>query len=143
MSTATNVLATGSQSITNYDTSKIFIFDNEYETGTVEAGAYDDLLPGTLLGRIAVSGVLVQLDSAATDGSQFPVGILVNTVEAGDSKTSTYCIAGEVDEASVILSSGDTLSTVISTRQLRDRIKADTKGIKLVAATQLSKLDNQ
>lgn len=143
MSSVENVLATGSQSITNYDTSKIFIFDNEYETGTVEAGAYDDLVPGSLLGRITATGVIVLLDSGASDGSQFPLGILVNTVEAGDSKTATYCIAGEVDEASVVLTTGNTLEDDVDGRQLRDRIKGDTKGIKLVAATQLSKLDNQ
>lgn len=144
MSTANNVLATGSQSITNYDTSKIFIFDNEYMTGTMANDTYDDAVPGTVLGRIASSGNLVPLDTTASDGSQFPVGILVNQVDAGDSKNATFCIAGEVDQDSVVMHvSGQTLNTVVSDRRISDRLMSDTKGIKLVSATQLSKTDNQ
>lgn len=144
MSSVENVLQTGSQSITNYDTSKIFIWGNEYITGTGEAGAYDDVVPGTLMGRVSATGVLVPLESDATDGSQYPVGILVNAILAGESKNATICVGGEVDEASVVLvKSGDTLSTVVSGRQIRDRIMADTKGIKLVPTTELSKFDNQ
>lgn len=144
MSTGTNVLATENQSITNYDSSKIFLWGNEFINATVEAGQYDDVLPGTLMGRIAATQVVVPLESDATDGSQFPVGILNGTVVAGDSKVASICINGDVDEASVLFTKvGDTLNTIVSDRILRDRILGDTKGINLISAVQLSKLDNQ
>jgi hypothetical protein len=144
MSTGTNVLATANQSITNYDSSKIFLWGNEFINATVEAGQYDDVLPGTLMGRIAATQVVVPLESDATDGSQFPLGILNGTVEAGDSKVASICVNGDVDEDSVLLTKvGDTLNTIVSDRILRDRILGDTKGINLISAVQLSKLDNQ
>lgn len=139
-----NVLSTNNQLITNYDTTKIFVWNNEYETGTFVAGAYDDVVPGTVVGRIAASAKLVPLDSSASDGSQFPVGILVDQVAAGDERTATICIAGDVNEGSIVFYNGtDTLSTVVSSRILRDRIAADTKGIRIVPTTELSEFDNQ
>ena len=141
---ADNVLQTGSQLITNFTTEKIFIGGNQFETGNFVADGYDNCLPGLVVGRIGVSGNLVPLVSTASDGSQYPVGILAQTVEAGDERQVTICVGGEVDESHVLfIDDTDTLDTVVATRRLRDRIKGDTLGILLVSMDELSNFDNQ
>jgi Bacteriophage lambda head decoration protein D len=135
------------QLTTNYDTSKIFIWNNRYETGTYTnpTGAEVSLLAGTLMGRVATTQKLKPCVSSASDGSQFPVGILADdyAVDYGESATVTICISGDVAEGKVILGGSDTLSTVVSSRSLRDRIAADTMGIKLVSSTEMTAEDNQ
>lgn len=148
MSTATNVLNTSNQAITNFDTTKVFLRDNKFETGTfTNDDSYDDvtLVGGTLLGRISATNKLVPHSSSASDGSQFPVGILAHTitVQESDDAELTFCTAGEVAAGKLILASGDTLATVISGRTINDRIKSDTAGVILVGADQLTAFDNQ
>jgi hypothetical protein len=145
MSTSDTVLSTQNFQITNFDTTKIFLFGTESETGTMDNSTYDDANPGTAVARIAATGKIVPLNSAASDGSQFPVGILMNSCVAGASNVDvTFCIAGDVDGDSVaFLHAGDTLNTVVSSRQLRDRIASDTQGIRLVFPDELSGFDNQ
>lgn len=137
----------GGMRITNYDTSKIFIFNNEFESGQVNNDDYEDLeiAPGTLMGRVSTTGMLVPLESAATDGSQFPVGIMANdlAVPFGETAEVMICVSGEVDANHLILQGSDTLDTVISDRRLRDRIGADTVGIILKSVAELGKFDNQ
>lgn len=132
---------------TKYDTSKIFILDNSFTTGEVtNDDAYDDLEleAGTLMGRVHATGELVVLQSGASDGSQFPVGILAGnyTIEPGDTANVRICIAGEVDESKIIFDGSDDFDTVVSSRQLRDRIASDTAGIILVPCTELGNYDN-
>jgi hypothetical protein len=97
------------------------------------------------MGRISASQKLVPLASGASNGSQFPVGILADdyTVDYGESANVTICIGGDVAEELVTLNGTDTLATVISSRSIRDRIAADTLGIKLVLGEQMTAYDNQ
>lgn len=147
MSTIDTVLNTGQQAITNVDTSKIFIWNNRFENGqfTNATGSPITLLAGTLLGRIAATLKVAPLTSGATDGSQFPVGVLneTHTIEAGDTVTLAYCVAGDVAKEMVILQGSDTLSTVVSLKTIGDRVGSDTVGIKLVATDELTGFDNQ
>jgi len=133
--------------ITNNDNAKIFIWDNRYEEGTYTNPTGDDvsLTKGMLMGRVSATQKLVPLASGASDGSQFPVGILADdySVDYGESANVTICIGGDVAEELVTLNGSDTLSTVISGRSIRDRIAGDTLGIKLVAGTQMTAFDNQ
>jgi hypothetical protein len=133
--------------ITNNDNAKIFIWDNRYEEGTYTNPTSDDvsLTKGMLMGRVSATQKLVPLASGASDGSQFPVGILADDydVDYGESANVTICIGGDVAEELVTLNGSDTLSTVISGRSIRDRIAGDTLGIKLVAGTQMTAFDNQ
>lgn len=137
------------QRTTNYDTSKIFIWNNRYESGTYTnpstTGAEVTLAKGTLMGRVSGTQKLLPLASGASDGSQFPVGILADdyTVDYLESANVFICVAGDVAEEKVILSGSDTLSTVISSRSIRDRIAADTVGINLVAGQAQDGYDNQ
>ena len=148
MSTVTSVLDTNNQAIRNYDTTKIFLRDNKFETGSyTNDDLYDDvtLLAGTLLGRVSSTNKLVPHVSSASDGSQFPVGVLATNVVVGDGETVdlTFCTAGEIAKGKIFLGGSDTFATVISGRTINDRIKADTAGIILVDADQLTAFDNQ
>jgi hypothetical protein len=125
------------------DSSNTFLFD--YETDTAQytngGGAPVTLTEGTLLGIINASGKVTPLTSAAVDGSQFPAGILLNTitVAAGATVTVTYAIGGDVDVSKIIFQGADALTTVVSGRRLRERIIADTKGFRLVSSTENTK----
>ena len=137
------------QRTTNYDTAKIFIWNNRYESGEYTnpstSGAEVTLAKGTLMGRVSATQKLKPLVSTASDGSQFPVGILADdyTVDYLESATVFICTAGDVAEELVVLASGDTFNTVISSRSIRDRIAADTVGINLVSGQAQDGIDNQ
>lgn len=145
---ATVVLNNGNQAIINYDLGKIFVWNNRYDSGTSEENeTYDDIThpAGTLLGRVSATGEIKPLASGASDGSQYPVGVLAQetVVPAGDTATMVYCVSGDVVESKVILDGSDEMDTVISGRTIKDRIGADTVGIKLVASTELAGTDNE
>ena len=67
MSTQTEALNNGQQAIINTDTSKIFLWDNRYESATYNNGGYTDvtLQAGTVMGRITSTGRVVPLQSEA------------------------------------------------------------------------------
>ena len=147
MSKATEISKTSNTLHTDYDVSKIFVFSNRYESGVLlnASGAIKSFVPGTLMGRVTASGKLVPVASAAADGSQFPVGILKTAADdlaiAGE-KTVNVCISGDVVELKVILDGADTMDTIIDARPIKDRIAADTMGIKLVDSFELTGVDN-
>jgi len=144
------VLNTSSQATINTDTAKLFVFNNRYADVAYdgENDTYDDVVipAGTLMGKISATQKVIPLASGASDGSQYPVGVLAEdiTILAGDtvSKTVSICVAGDVEESLIVLDGSDTLATVISGRSIRDRIGADTDGIKLVAAIEMTSYDN-
>lgn len=133
--------------ITNYDRSNTFVWNIRTEVGNYTNSTYDDvtLAKGTLMGRIAATNLLTPLTSGASDGSQFPVGIILadTVIEAGDTAEITICVAGDVVADKIVFQGSDDLDTVVSNRTLRDRIGADTVGIKLVGDNQLTGYDNQ
>lgn len=147
MSKATLILNTGQQAIIEYDLNKIFIWENRYVKANYTNSTYASvtMLAGTVMGRVSATGKIIPLVSTASDGSQFPVGILAEnvTVEAGDTEELTICNYGDVVEDKIILSGSETLETVVSSRRLRDRIAADTAGIRIVTSTENTKSDNQ
>ena len=97
------------------------------------------------MGRVSATQEIVPHDSTASDGSEYPVGVLAveAVVEEGVTVELMFCNEGEVVESKVILADGDTMSTVISGRSIRDRIAADTVGIKLVGSDAMTATDNQ
>jgi hypothetical protein len=147
MSTYNNRTNNSNQSVTDFSTEKMFIFNNQYrggETYTNATGSEVTLAVGTLMGRIEASGKLLPLASGASDGSQIPVGILAEAVTVADteSATVTICIAGEVDGDMLVLDGSDTLDTMIDGRSIRDRINGDTVGIQVIEGTELTGYDN-
>jgi len=147
MSTGTVVLNTNSQLNINRDISQVFLGNNRFENvvHTNVTGAEEVLVAGTVMGRIAATGLLLPLIAAAVDGSQYPSGILANdvTLAIGASATVSICVEGEVAEEKLIFNAAETLLTVVDGRNLRDRIAADTVGIKLITSTDLTGFDNQ
>ena len=126
---------------------KIFIFQNEFNTGTLLNASGDEktFMAGLLLGRVHASGSVVPWSAVATDGSQYPIGILATNVTLANNATADirYCINGDVNGGELILDvNGQTLDSVVSDRRLRDRIEADTKGIRLIDVVDQTFLDN-
>lgn len=131
-----------------FDVSKVFVHDNRFEGGTFlnDTGVIASFVPGTVLGRIAASELLVVLDAGAADGSQFPVGILKTEITdlgiAGNAEIN-FCISGDVVQDKIVFVNAETLATIVSLKTLADRIKSDTQGIKLVESTEQTAFDNQ
>lgn len=146
MSAQTIVTNTGQQLSIRTDLSRIFVGHNRYEKGDFTNSTYDPITftQGELLGRVAATGEVKKLTSAAVDGSQYPIGVVLETVtiDEGDEGEVYFCVAGDVVASKVILQGADTLDTIISARRIRDRIGADTVGIKLITQnTEMTRVD--
>jgi len=92
-------LNTGSQLFVNTDTSKIFLGGNytRQEAFINNSGYNPIVLPaGTVMGRIASSGIIAPFNSAASNGTQFVCGILTDDVslDAGATETCSLTVAG-------------------------------------------------
>ena len=136
---------TRNQTQFDYDFSKIFVRNNNYRTINIEASGADlELTAGMLIGTISASAKGKILASASVDGSQYPTGVCAEniTILDGNNADVNICIGGEVAEEKLILDGADTLDTVIDGRIIRDRIAADTLGIRLVPTEQLAENDN-
>ena len=146
----TTVLDTTNQLYVNVDQSQIFLGENEFISGVFENTAMvpRTIPAGRLIGRIASgadAGKLIDLNATATNGSQFPVGVLTEELVLNDTDSTancTICISGYVAEDKLVFFSGEGLNTIVSSRSLRDRIAGDTLGIRLLSATNLTKADN-
>lgn len=148
MSENAQVLNNGQQAITNYDLSKIFVWDNRYDNFTLVNSEYDPMtiLAGTVMGRIAGTGKLFPCTAEATDGSQYPIGILAVDVVVNDgaSVILPVCVSGDVVKDKIIFfDASDTFDSVISGKTFYDRIGSDSVGIKIVNSTELTGYDNQ
>lgn len=140
---------TGQQITTDYDLSKIFIWNNRYENDSyVNNSNYNPLTiyAGTVMGRVSSTGVVVPSLASAVDGSQFPIGVLAQDVialGAGQTQRCSICVAGDIESSKLIFLYGDTLETVVSGRRYRDRIQSDSVGIKLIfGTTEMTDYDN-
>ena len=137
-----------SQLTANRDTSKIFLFDNEYVKGTFKnnTGGDLDLVGGEVIARDPADGKLVLLDTASTTGLALPLGVnkscYTALANAGEI-TMTVGVSGRIAESKLILLAGDSLEDIILFKRLRDRIAGDTAGIFLKATDELTAEDNQ
>jgi hypothetical protein len=150
MSANAVALLTANQGIVNTNLAKIFIFNNDSQSGTFEYENTDEdvvILAGTVLGRIAATNKLAIINKDASDGSQFPVGILMQDITVAYGETFSgnvyFVVSGDVAEAQIKLPTGTTLETVISAKTLADRIASDTVGIRIVPTTDQTDYDNQ
>ena len=130
------------------DTSKVFVFGNEYISVDFlnNTGGVYSPLEGTVVGRVTATGKVVPCQKGVSDGSQVPFGILKGSpgeLADADELKMNVCVKGEVVEAKVIVyDEADDLDTDWNGRQLRDRINGDTVGILLVGSDELSKFNN-
>jgi hypothetical protein len=149
MSSATVRVNTGQQITTDYELGKIFLWNNRYENDSyVNNSNYNPqtILAGTVMGRVTVTGFLQPSNAAAVDGSQRPIGILAQDIiglASGSTRRASICVAGDVDANKCIFLFGDTMETVADGRRFRDRIQADSVGIKLIfGSTEMTDFDN-
>jgi len=146
MSNVTTTTNTNNQLTNNYDYSKIFLFGNQYENGKIAnaTGSPVTIPAGTLIGRIGASQLLIPCASGSTDGSEFPIGVLAQnvTIPANTAMEISIGISGDVAEEKIIFNGTDDFNTLVAARSFRDRISADTLGIKLVPSTELTGFDN-
>ncbi len=125
---------------------QVFLWNRRSQKGLIDnaAGIVVEYQEGLVLGRIASTGKLVPCASGASDGSQFPVGILIGGVALAASTTSNvvyFCDDGDVAEEKLyFLNPSTTLNTVVSDRTMRDHLKL--MGVKCIAATDLTGYDN-
>jgi hypothetical protein len=146
MSSQTIGTSTANQLTVHTDTSKTFLWNNRFQTEsyTNGGGSPITLLEGTLMGRISATGKVIPLASAASDGSQFVLGVLNQdvTVAAGATVNVAICVSGDVAAEKIVLAGSDTLDTAMSGRRIRDKIQGESMGIKLVACTENTGFDN-
>lgn len=130
------------------DRFKIFLQNIETEERTLlnNSGAVKSYATGTVMAVIGASNRLVPFDPAGSDGSQFPVGVLMQDVEdLADNGTTLVNIAieGEVDQDRLVFDPDTTtLTTNVSGRTVRDLIKASTAGIRPVEVQNNNFFDN-
>jgi len=132
-----------------YDRSEVFLG----EVKTIENQTFRNTTAGTLtypigtlVGRLTSGGKLVPLTSAATNGSQIPVGFLAQEVTLAATSDDNVCIviAGTVDSSKITLAGSDVLTTVITEQgqTIYDAIHSFTSGIRLIATREFGKTDN-
>jgi len=143
---ASQTLSTQNQSITRYDLSQLFSTGFKTITVNIAASGSDiELEPGVLIGRIAATGKGAVCKSASDDGSQFPLGICVETKTISDGENADVQIAvtGRVNEDKIVFDGTDDLDTDVDDRTFRDRIPADTEGIELEKYNELTNYENE
>lgn len=71
-----------------------------------------NLIRGTLLGKITATGKYTKCDSAAVDGSQTPAVILAEDCDASAAdKQAVVCLSGAFNQAAVTFGGADTAAT--------------------------------
>lgn len=140
---------TGNELFVTYDLSKIFLWNNEYNLEPVNNSTYavETYVPGTAMGRVSSTGLLVPFTSGANDGSQYPIGILNRGIvlQAGDVRNVNICISGGVAAEMIVLSGSDTLDTTVANaggRRVRDLIASQSAGIQIITSENLTFGDN-
>lgn len=136
----------------NTDLTQIFVWNNRYENVafTYENTGDDLTFPaGLVVGRVLATLKVVPWTSSATDGSQYPIGVLNSAVDIAYGETFdgtvSICVAGDVAEDKVsLIDDSDTLDSECGStgRTLRDLISSVASAIRLVLGTQHTMYDN-
>lgn len=147
MSTNNVVFNNGQQLQVQTNLAKLFPFEKEFRqyAGAVNSTYNPITYPaGTVMGVIATTGIAVPMTSGASDGSQYPIGILAEdyTVDEGQSVNIAIMVRGRVRQDMLILQGSDTLSTVVGSRRIFERIGSDSVGILIIGATNCTNFDN-
>lgn len=149
MSKQNMVLNTGRQAIINNDTPKVFIWGNRYTNADLlnNSGYNPEVLyKGTVLGRVTATNRLAPFNAAASDGTQFPVGVLAESisVDSGAVVQPYYCTFGDVNSGELIFPTPNQGLDSIITGQGRVRDVLRRVGINPVDGTsENTRYDNQ
>lgn len=142
---------TGNQMFIRTENTKMFVGNNRYEKAGWNNATYDPIVipQGTVVGRVSASGLIKAFSAAANDGSQYPIGIVYEsvTIEEGTTEEVYFCVAGDVVADKVVLPGGTTLDSTVANaggRRVRDLIGAESVGIKLVTQNfDNTRIDNE
>lgn len=149
MSTITQVNQTRNQLHADYSVAKLALGGNEFVSANYTASGNTTLAEGLVLGKVASTGVLGALNVSASDGLQFPYGVLYLGVDAsitianGVTQSLTLINKGRVALANLSFPGGVTINSVISGdgRTVGDYLNA--LGLIMEGGTELTNLDNQ
>lgn len=130
--------------------SKIFLFNNSYladQTYKNTTGALESVVPGTVVGRIALTQEIAAFKSDATDGSEIPIGIMRNEITdlaiGGTVQYIAPCNGGQVNEdLLVFVKTGDTLDTLVGGVSVRDLLIRNSKDLELKKVSDDTGYDN-
>jgi hypothetical protein len=138
--------STNKQLFTKYNRAKLAIRNIRTVKGSYENTSGDDetYLAGTVFGRIAATGKIIPLEPSASDGSQLPVGILLEDTTVADAATVDLTLINQGDVAEELVVFADAYTTVdddVDGQIIRDRLQY--LGVRLIAGTELTKYDNE
>lgn len=105
----------------NLTANESYVNNSDYDPITLEKG--------TLMGRIAGTDILTPCISSATDGSEQPVGVLMQdlTIDDGDTKKACICTGGRVAAEKVVLyHPTESLNTQVDGVRYKDLIARNT-----------------
>jgi len=113
-------MATSNIRVQNINQSQLGLFgiitNPQTDVYTNGSGSEVTIPAGRLLGRIATTGKIALQNSAATDGSQVPIGVCLAEYVVADTESINiaFIVQGQVNYGLIGFQSGDTLTTVIS-----------------------------
>lgn len=95
-----------------------------FVTDSVVIAAGQTLQAGAVLGMVSDTGKYVLMDSTATDGSQNPVAILAQDVDAsaGDTIATVY-LTGEFNSDALVFGGTDTVDTPLWVGTIKDALR--------------------
>jgi len=110
------------------------------------SGALETVVVGQVMGRVATTQKLVVCKSGASDGSQYPVAVMVQELTAvpiaGTVDNIAPCNGGVINVNEIVLDGTDTLATLVNTISMRDHLIANTKGLELIDVLENTDFDN-
>lgn len=140
---------TKNQAAFDLNRSKLLVFGNSFvrdATYRNVSGSAESVAEGQLMGKIAASGKWTVCKSGASDGSEVPRGIFMDTLtdvaNATDVNNVTICVGGKVNRAKLVLNGSDTLDTTVDSVRMEDLLIANSKDLELVTINDDSEFDN-
>ncbi|OHD22456.1 MAG: hypothetical protein A2Y38_24955 [Spirochaetes bacterium GWB1_59_5] len=96
----------------NYNPDKLLAGDYPMVTDIVTILTGQNLVRGTLLGKVTATGKYIKCDSAAVDGSQSPQAILSEACDASAAdKQAVVFLSGAFNQGAVTFGGADTAAT--------------------------------
>jgi hypothetical protein len=147
--TLTSRNVTKNQATFDTDRSKLLVFGNSFvkdATYRNVSGDVESVAEGQIMGKIAASGKWTVCKSGASDGSQIPRGIFLDTLtEIADSTDVSYVNivnGGKVNAAKLVFNGTDTLDTLVGGVRMEDLLIANSKDLELATINDDSINDN-
>lgn len=104
-----NIHTSGFDDVATYTPDKLLDRDTITTKVTIDTG---NLARGTLLGQITTGGKYIQSLSAASDGSQVPVAVLLHPVDASSAdQEAIVAVAGRFSADGIVFGASHTLAS--------------------------------